>query len=111
MNGRAYQTKESHAVDATIISHTADGLLIEADNISALIGEKDLPLIRRGITRPLRDQAHEPIGRGNYAFTRMGNLFVHLKDSPEMVFPPRVWLDRSGIRRVILSPTSQVVAA
>lgn len=60
---RAYQTKESHAVDATIISHTADGLKIEANNLFALIAEKDLPLLKRGITRPLRDQAHESLGR------------------------------------------------
>ena len=89
-------------MDSCSIHHTPEGLLVEANNRSVLIGEKDLPLIRRGMARPLRSMNHESLGRGNYCFTRNGNLVIH-QSTDELSIPSRVWLDRSGIRRVFLS--------
>jgi hypothetical protein len=88
-------------MDSCTIHHTPEGLILETEDKSVLIGEKDLPLVRRGITRPLRDAKYEPIGGNNHACVIGGALKVRLgKD--EISIPGRVWADRSGNRRVIL---------
>jgi hypothetical protein len=97
-------------MDSYTIHHTPTGLRLEADNRSVLIGEKDLPLLRIGMTRPLRDESHEPLGRGYNAGVIGGSLVIQLgKD--QIIIPARVWMDRSGIRRVILSSSVGAVTA
>lgn len=95
-------------MDSYTIHHTPEGLMLETEDKSVLIGEKDLPLIRHRITRPLRDAAHQPIGRGYHACVLGGNLVIRL-GTDNLAIPARVWTDRSGIRRVILSPSPQEV--
>ncbi len=97
-------------MDSYTIHHTPEGLVLETEDKSVLIGEKDLPLIRRGITRPLRDEAHQPIGRGNHACVLTGILVIRLS-TDNLSIPSRVWTDRSGIKRVILTSSPQAVKA
>jgi len=96
-------------MDSYTIHHTPEGLMLETEDKSVLIGEKDLPLVRRGITRPLRDAAHKPIGLGNNACVMSGCLVIQWGND-KLSLPPQIWMDRNGIRRVLLSP-SQVVTA
>jgi hypothetical protein len=51
-------------MDSCTIHHTPDGLLLETEDKSVFIGEKDLPLVRMGMTRPPRDATPKPIGLG-----------------------------------------------
>lgn len=96
-------------MDSCTIHHTPEGLVLETENKSVLIGEKDLPLVRMGITRPLRDAAHKPIGQGYHACVIGGNLVLKV-GIEALSIPARVWNDRSGIRRVLLSPSRAVTA-
>ena len=97
-------------MDSYTIHHTPEGLVLETEDKSVLIGEKDLSLIRRGITRPLRDASHQPIGKGNHACVLGGSLVIRL-GTDDFTIPARVWTDRSGIKRVILTASPQVVTA
>jgi len=96
-------------MDSYTIHRTPEGLILETDDKSALIGEKDLPLVRMGMTRPLRDADHKPIGLGNNACVLAGSLVIRL-GTDEISIPSRVWMDRSGIRRVLLSSLQAATA-
>lgn len=93
-------------MDSLTIHHTPGGLLVEADEISALISEKDFPLLRRGQPVPLRDEkTRVSIGRGNHALTRLGNVIIYL-GPVEFVIPRQLWnAVKSSDRRVILTPS------
>nr|WP_319539417.1 hypothetical protein [uncultured Methanospirillum sp.] len=89
-------------MNSCTIHHTPDGLVLKTEDKSVLIGEKDLPLVRRGITRPLRDAAHKPIGLGNNACVMSGCLVIQWgKD--KLSLPPHIWMDRTGTRRMLIS--------
>jgi len=96
------KTAGDEQMDSFTIHHSPEGLVLETDKRSVLIGEKDIPLLVRGQARPIRDMDHKTLGTSNYAFTRAGNLVLHL-GSEMLSIPARVWLDRSGIKRVIVT--------
>jgi len=96
-------------MDSCTIHHTPHGLVLKTEDKSVLIGEKDLPLVRRGITRPLRDTEHKPIGLGNNACVMSGYLIIQMgKD--KLSLPPQIWMDRAGTRRILISSSEQVIA-
>lgn len=96
-------------MDSYTIHHTPEGLLLETEDKSVLIGEKDLPLARMNMTRPLRDATHKPIGLGNNACVMGGNLVIHM-GIDRLSIPAQVLMDRRGIRRVLLSSLQPVTA-
>jgi hypothetical protein len=96
-------------MDSCTIHHTPDGLVLESEDKLVLIGEKDLPLVRMGMTRPLRDVDHKPIGLGNNVCAMGGNLVIHMGIA-RLSIPTQVWCDRSGIKRVLISPSQKVTA-
>lgn len=49
-------------MDSATIHHTSSGLVLETGKESYLVSDKDMPLLWRGQSIPLRDEGRKPIG-------------------------------------------------
>ena len=92
------------------IHHTPDGFALETGTDSYLISDKDMPLLKRGYTIPLRDQNRASLGPAGTAYTRQGYVEIRFPSCEVLTLPMRVLQAADNIRRVILSPASQECA-
>jgi hypothetical protein len=93
------------------IQHAPDGFALETDNTSYLIGNDDLPLLKRGYSVALRDMEKRSLGPAGVVYTRKGNIDVRLPSGDVVTIPARLMNAADNIRRVILSSSSGMVTA
>ena len=100
-------------MDSCTFQHTPAGFTLETGTGSYLISDKDIPLLRRGQSVPLRDPAGQSLGPEGVVYTRKGNIDIRLPSGDVVTIPSRLMNAGDNIRRVILTPSScdQVVTA
>jgi len=84
------------------IQHAPDGFALETDNTSYLIGNDDLPLLKRGYSVALRDMEKRSLGPAGVVYTRKGNIDVRLPSGDVVTIPSRLMNAADNTRRIIL---------
>jgi len=101
------QKQECFKMNSATIHHTPAGLVVETGKESYLVSDKDMPLLRRGQSVPLRDMGRGPLGPAGCVYTRHGNVEVRLPSGEVLAIPGRLMqVAKSNIRRVILTSPS-----
>ena len=88
-------------MDSCTIHHTPMGFCLETGTGSYLISDKDIPLLRRGQSVPLRDPAGQSLGPEGVVYTRKADVTIRIPGGETVAIPARLMNAGDNIRRVI----------